>query len=224
MLVEDHLGIGLPAATIGAIRQHVLVDDGDLAARCVEVVRDLASRASGLIHAGVGAAIGGDDLGQLSSENVGKVESVEDRSKLSLGDPLDWGACHMSDEIPTSALSRYLDGALDVGALAAILEAETWDVPSPVGADALRIIYEFGNGDWTERQVRDRLRRLIEPRPVGFIFGVAVSDTHFGPETIGVAIRRSSVVADQTSEQDPQFQSEPHFGIDIGETTPVQVR
>jgi len=130
----------------------------------------------------------------------------------------------MSDEIPTSALSRYLDGALDVDALAAILEAETWDVPSPVGADALRIIYEFGNGNWTERQVRDQLRRIIEPRPVGFIIGIAVSDTHFGPDTIGVAIRRVSVGLDQASEQGPQFQSEPRSGIDIGETKPVQVR
>jgi hypothetical protein len=177
-----------------------------------------------LIHAGVGAAIGGDDLGQLSSENVGKVESVEDQPKFSLRNPVYRGACHMSDEIPAAAVSRYLGGALSEDALASILEAETWDAPSPVGSDALRIIYEFANGDWTERQVRDQLRRLVEPRPVGFIFGVGVSDTHFGPEAIGVAIRRASVVVDQTSEQDPQFQSEPHSGIDIGETKPVQVR
>lgn len=130
----------------------------------------------------------------------------------------------MSDEIPAAALASYLNGAIHVDALAAILEGAAWDAPDPLGSTALRLIYEFGNGDWMERELRAQLHRLIEPRPAGFVFGIGVTDIEFGSEPTGVTIRRSPVALDQTSEQAPPSQSGPHYGIGIGETTPVVVR
>lgn len=224
LLVKGHLGVRFPTPAVRAVGQYVLMNDGDLMPRRIEVVDDLASRARRLIHAWVGAAVRRDDLGQPSSEDVGKVESVEDRSKLGLRNPLDRGTCHMPDESPTTALSRYLGGALDVNALAAILEAGAWEASPQVGADALRLVYEFGNGDWTERQLRDHLHRLIEPRPVGFILGRAATGTRFGAKSIGLTIGRALVDLGRTSEPDPRSRSGQRSGIDIGGTTPVQVR
>lgn len=130
----------------------------------------------------------------------------------------------MSDETPTAALARYLGDALDVNALASILEAETWDGPSPVAANALRLIYEFGNGDWTERQLRDRLHRLIEPRPTGFVFGIAFIKPRFTEQPGGVPIRHPSIAPGQPLQPTEESRSEPHSGIGIGERRPVQVQ
>lgn len=130
----------------------------------------------------------------------------------------------MPDEIAATALASYLNGAIDVDTLAAILEGDAWDAPHPMGSTALRLIYEFGNGDWSERELRDQLRRLIEPRPAGFIFGIGTTNTAFGSEPAGITIHRSSVALDQMSEQVPPSQSGRHSGIGIGEMTPVVVR
>ncbi len=224
VLGQHVLRVWLSAASEGAAWQYVPVDHGYLAAFGIKKMHDLASCARRLVHARIRLAFIAHNLGHASGEHVGEVESIEDQPKLSLGNPVDRWACHMSDEIPTAALSRYLGGALTEDALAAILEAENWDSTSGLASRALRLIYEFGNGDWTKPELRDQLRRLIEPRPVGFIFGIGAAGTQFGPKPAGIAIRRVSVAVGRTSEQAPQFRSEPHSGIGIGETRPVIVR
>lgn len=132
----------------------------------------------------------------------------------------------MSDEISAAALSRYLNGAIHVNALASILEGDAWDAPDPLGSVALRLIYEFGNKDWTERELRAELYRLVEPRPAGIIMGIGGSGLRWTNEPNGVVIRRPGPVesGSQTSAQIRWSRSEQYSGVDIGETKPVEAR
>ena len=113
-----------------------------------------------------------------------------------------------------------------VDALASILESETWDSPSPLASEALRLIYEFDHGDWTERELQERLRRLIEPRPMGIVFGVAIIRPHFAEQAAGIAMDPSGPAANHA----PRLalvhpsRSEPRSGIGIGGTPPALAR
>jgi len=222
-VVPKHvLRVRHPAPAERAIGQHVSVHDSDLAARLVKAVHDLASRARRLIHARIRQPLGSDDLGESSSERVSQIESVEDLPKLSLADPLDWGACHMSEEIAT-ALARYFNGALRVADLAAILEAQTWDESSRVASQALRLIYEYDHGDWTEHELRDQLRRVVTPRPAGIVLGVGFPGSRWTDESAGITVRRPDPAErlGQTAEQVRWSQSEQRSGVGIPGTSPA---
>lgn len=130
----------------------------------------------------------------------------------------------MSDEIAATAVLRYLNGTMRADALHDILEGEDWTgVESQIGSTALRLLYEFDNGDWREPELRSELRRLISPRPRGFMFGFAVADNEFGDKA-GIVIRRRAEGRDQTSEQGRPSLTGQRSGIGIGRNSPVLVQ
>jgi hypothetical protein len=65
-------------------------------------------------------------------------------------------------------ISRYLTGTIDAADLETWLSAVTWDIDEEPQAtrqlafDALRLTSEAANGDWTETELRDQLRGLIQ--------------------------------------------------------------
>lgn len=132
----------------------------------------------------------------------------------------------MSEEISAAALSRYLNGAIHVDALASILEGDAWDAPDPLGSAALRLIYEFGNKDWTERELRAQIRRLVEPRPTGIIIGIGGSGLRWTNDATGVVIRHPGPAesGSRTSEQIRWSPSGQYSGVGIGETKPVEAQ
>ena len=131
----------------------------------------------------------------------------------------------MPDAIPAAALASYLNGAMHVDALAAILECGAWDAPDPLGSTALRLIYEFGNGDWDERELRDRLRQLIA-RPPGIILGlVGFRGLTWTNHARGIAIRRDPAGNPGPSPGPIRWsRSEQYSGVGIGGTAPVEGR
>ena len=65
----------------------------------------------------------------------------------------------MSDLEIREAIRRYITGDLDAPTLEDRLEAVAWDMPAAqrLVADALRLLAEHANGDWTDSELRERL-------------------------------------------------------------------
>ena len=57
-------------------------------------------------------------------------------------------------------LARFLAGEMDAVALEDQLESLAWDGRLPVADDALLLLHEHANGDWTDEELRDGVRLL----------------------------------------------------------------
>lgn len=222
VITKDHLGVWLAAPAKRLVGQDVSMHDGDFPTCRVEAMHYLASGARRLIHARIRWPFRGHNLGHASGKGVREIESVEDRPKLTRADSLYRGSRHMSESLAT-ALSRFLQGG-DVPDLVSALESQEWDSPSSLGGEVLRLVYEFDHGDWSLAELREEIRRLVEPRPQGIIIGIGVKDIRFGEAALGAPIRRLSAVPGQTSALGPLSRSEPRSGIGIGEKPPVEVQ
>jgi hypothetical protein len=72
----------------------------------------------------------------------------------------------LDDQQIRARIRAYTDGTLSAAALEDWLESESWDegtLRAPerqLANDALRLLAEFGNGDWTEGELAEQLGSL----------------------------------------------------------------
>lgn len=92
-------------------------------------------------------------------------------------------------------LARYLAGEQTLSAFRKWLDAESWDAGPGVAADIDLLFAEYTAGDWTEEEVRSKLRNMAETVFVtqqGWgTAGVVVST---GTSTAAVQVPSESVV------------------------------
>ena len=230
LLVGNALRVGFAATTQGAIRPQIAVAERQELATGIRVPHHLAHRSGRLSRAWLRWMTALDLFVQPARESVREIQSVEDLPHGCGVVALDWGADHMSKRAVSDQIHAFCKGELALGDFGLWLQESALDAPAGdarmLAMDALRVLAEFENGDFTKPELRAELAAMA-PRAhplTGIVIGVGAPASTLTGSREGITILAPVGNLFQRTRKAPASPSDPHSGIRTQETTPVGVQ